>query len=401
MKNHWIEFYTGIVTVKVTGKGIERFINALTRNGLVIWNVKRSGIHTIIFKMRLSDVKELRKYRRTFECKIRFLQRNGVPFLLKRLFRNGGFLIGALGFILVLMMLSNMVWGIEIKGAKPATEHQIRKELTAMGIKVGKLQFYMEDVEAIQRNLTNKIEELTWVGVELRGTTYHFEVVEKNQPKKVEKLTPRNLIAKKKAIIVEMFVEKGQPRVKKFDHVAPGQLLVSGLIGKEDNPEVVSAEGKILGETWYRSEVNLPLHSTFYVFNGQEKRKHFISLGKVNIPIWGFGKTPYTEYEIERNARNLRFLKWDIPVSYVHETHREREKVEREYTKEQAVENAKNLAREDIKRHLSEDAIIKGEIILHQAFQNGKVKLSLHFQVIEDITKAEPIIKETENDRGN
>jgi similar to stage IV sporulation protein len=401
MKNHWIEFYTGIVTVKISGKGIERFINALTRNGLVIWNVKRSGAHTIIFKMRLSDVKELRKYRKPFECKIRFLQRNGAPFLLKRLFRNGGFLVGALGFIMVIMILSNMVWGIEIKGAKPATEHQIRKELTAMGIKVGKLQFYMDDVEAIQRNLTNKIEELTWVGVELKGTTYHFEVVEKNQPKKVVKLSPRNLVAKKEAIIVELFVEKGQPRVKKFDHVVPGQLLVSGLIGKEENPEIVSAEGKILGETWYKSEVKLPLNSTFYVFNGKEDRKHFIRLGKMTIPVWGFGKTTFKEYEVERNEKKLRFLKWEIPVSYVSETHREREKVAREYTKEQAVENAKNLAREDIKRLISEDAIIKGEKILHQAFQDGKVKLSLHFQVIEDISKAEPIIKETENDRGN
>lgn len=393
MKNQWIEFYSGIVTVKITGKGIERFINSLTRNGLIIWNVKRSGTDAIIFKMKLSDVQELRKYRRASNCKVRFLQRKGAPFLLKRLLRNSGFFLGAFSFILVLLVLSNMVWGIEVKGAKPATEHQIRKVLTEMGIEVGKLQFYMEDVETIQRNLTNRIEELTWVGVELKGTTYHFEVVEKNQPKKIEKLSPRNLVAKKKAIIVEMFVEKGQPRVKKYDHVVPGQLLVSGFIGKEEKPEIVPAKGKILGETWYKTSVELPLKTTFYVFNGQEMRKHFISIGNLNIPVWGFGKTPYKEFEKERNEKKIRFLKWEIPISYIHETIREREMVEREYNKEQAVQMAKNLAIEDIKRILSEDAIIKGEKILHRAFQNGKVKLSLHFQVIEDITKAQPIIQ--------
>lgn len=31
MKNHWIEFFTGIVTVKATGKGLERFLNNLLR----------------------------------------------------------------------------------------------------------------------------------------------------------------------------------------------------------------------------------------------------------------------------------------------------------------------------------------------------------------------------------
>jgi similar to stage IV sporulation protein len=398
MKNQWIEFYSGIVTVKITGKGIERLINSLTRNGLIIWNVKRSGTETIVFKMKLSDVNALRKYRRSSGCKVRFLQRSGAPFLLKRLFRNSGFLVGAMGFILVIMVLSNMVWGIEIKGAKPATEHQIRKALTEMGINVGKLQFYLEDVETIQRKLTNQIEELTWVGVELKGTTYHLEVVEKNQPKKIEHLSPRNLVANKKAIIVEMFVEKGQPKVKRFDHVVPGQLLVSGLIGREDNPQMIPAEGEILGETWYRTDVTLPLNSTFYVFNGQEKQKHSINFGKLKIPVWGFEKIPFQEFEKEQIEKKIRFLKWDIPITYTLDTFREREKVQREYSKEEAIQRSKNLAREDIKSHLSEDAIIKGEKVLHQAFENGKVKLSIHFQVIENIAKSQPIVKETEND---
>jgi similar to stage IV sporulation protein len=394
MKNQWIEFYSGIVTVKVTGKGIERLINSLTRDGIVIWQVKRNGTDSIIFKMKLTEVKELRKHRRNFpDCKVRFLQRRGAPFLMKRLFLNSGFLIGALGFILVIMVLSNMVWGIEIKGAKPATEHQIRKTLTEMGIKVGKLQFYMEDVETIQRNLTNQIEELTWVGVELRGTTFHFQVVEKNQPKKIEQYSPRDLVASKKAIIVKMFVEKGQEKVKLYDHVKPGQLLVSGAIGKEDSPLFVAAKGEILGETWYKTEVKLPLVSNFYVFNGQEEQKHAIKIGKLKIPIWGFGKLPFTEYEQEVHEKKLRFLKWDIPISYVMDTYREREKVQREYTKEEAVANAKKLAREDIKSHLSEEAIIKGEKVLHQTFKDGKVNLSIHFQVIENIAKVQPIIQ--------
>ena len=32
-----------------------------------------------------------------------------------------------------------MIWGIEVKGADPATEYKINKELDKMGVKVGKL----------------------------------------------------------------------------------------------------------------------------------------------------------------------------------------------------------------------------------------------------------------------
>ena len=58
-----------------------------------------------------------------------------------------------------------------------------------MGVKIGKFQFNMDDVDTIQRKLSDRIEVLTWVGVELKGTTYHFQVVEKQQPEKVEATT--------------------------------------------------------------------------------------------------------------------------------------------------------------------------------------------------------------------
>ena len=51
------------------------------------------------------------------------------------------------------------------------------------------------------------------------------------------------------------------------------------------------------------------------------------------------------------------------------------------------------MAREDIKSRLDEDASIKGEKVLHQSIDNGKVKLSVHFQIIENIAQGQPIIQ--------
>lgn len=83
-----------------------------------------------------------------------------------------------------MIALSNMVWKIEITGAKPETEYILMKELDKMGIKKGKLQFQMPNVEDVQRHLTDNINAITWAGLEIRGTTYHFKIVEKNEPKK-------------------------------------------------------------------------------------------------------------------------------------------------------------------------------------------------------------------------
>ncbi|PLR78119.1 sporulation protein YqfD [Bacillus sp. V3-13] len=393
MKNQWIEFYKGIVTVKITGNGIERFLNQLTKKGLLIWQVKRHGTETVTIKIRLDDVHKLRAAARGSECKLHFLNGTGAPFLLKRLLKNSGFLAGAFIFFAVILLLSNMIWDIEIKGANPATEHQIRKELDKMGVKIGKLQFFVDDVSTIQRELTNNIEALTWVGVELKGTTYRMQVVEKNEPEQPEYTSPRNLVAKKKAVIVDIFVEQGDPVVDIHDHVTPGQLLVSGVIGREGQSIVVPAKGEILGETWYWCQVELPLESTFQTFSGNEKRKHYVKIGSFAVPVWGFGKPEFSKFETETTEKKIRFLKWELPVSYVTSTHRESEEVTRTYSNKQAIQAAKEIARNEIKSKLPEDATIKGEKVLHQSIENGKVNLSMHFQIIENIAEGQPIIQ--------
>ena len=395
MKNQWIEFLSGKVTVKVSGKGIERFLNVLIRNGLMIWNVKRHGTETITFTMRLEDALKIRHYARDRDCTVSFLKRAGMPFLLKRLLKNSGFAAGALLFLLIIMVLSNVIWGIEIKGAKPATEYQIRKELDKMGVKIGKIQLFVDNVEGIQRKLTNNVGNLTWVGVELKGTTYHLQVVEKKEPEKPEQLAPRNLVAKKKAIIANMYVETGQKMVDIHDNVEAGQILVSGTIGREGQTQQVAAVGEVWGETWYRSHVELPLETVFFVFNGQEKIKNSLIIGNFEIPIWGFGEPKFRDFEVEKNVKKIKFLKWELPISFSSKTLRAREETTRTYSEKEAEKNALELAKNKIKTIVDEEAIIKDEKILQKELKDGKVILDIHFKIIENIAVGQPIPKET------
>ncbi len=393
MKNQWLEFFSGIITVKAKGKGKERLINQLTQNQIFIWHVKKHGDDALTFRIKLNDVKKLRAAARKRDCKIEFLKRTGLPFLFKRFLKNSGFILGSLLFLITVLLLSNMVWGIEVKGADPATEHKIRKELNTIGVKKGKLQFFLDNPEAIQRKLTDNINVITWVGVELKGTTYHLQVVEKTDQKQPELLSPRHLIAKKKAVIVDMFIEDGQAQVNIHDHVKPGQLLVSGIVGEGERRKIVPAKGEVYGETWYKTDVIQKLKNTMQVFNGNEKRKYYIKFWNLPIQIWGFGKIEYKEFETESNEKKLRFLKWELPISYLDETIREREEVTRIYSQSEAIEAAKLKARNDIKKLLGENDKIKGEKVLHKSIENGKVKLSIHFQVIENIAEEQPIIQ--------
>jgi similar to stage IV sporulation protein len=284
-----------------------------------------------------------------------------------------------------------MVWGIEIKGADPATEYKIRKTLDEIGVKKGKFQWSLGTPESIQKSITDHMDELTWIGVELQGTTYHLQVVEKNEPEKQKEYGPQNLVAKKKATIVDYFVEEGKTLVSLHEVVFPGKVLVSGAIGKEGEEQLVPARGEVLGETWYWTEVELPLSTSFQVYTGNEVRKHAITIGNFNIPIWGFGKVEYKESVTEENKKPIKFLKWKLPLSYQQTTIRESENETRVYTEKQAYSVAREMARKDIKNLLPEDAKIKGEKVLRQLVKNGKVNLIVHFQVIENIAEPQPI----------
>lgn len=391
MKNHWVTFFEGTIHVKVEGKGVERFINQLTRSKLTIWNVKRQGTSAITFYIRLQDMNKLRHQVRSYDCRISFLSGQGAPFLWKRTLKNAGFFIGFFLFFVVITLLSNIVWGINIKGASPQIEHQIRKELNRIGVDVGKLQFFIDDEETIQRKLEDRIPNITWVGVKLSGTTYHFQVVEKNNPTPPDKFSPQDLVASKKAVIVDMFVENGQKVVNINQYVNKGQILVSGIIGNEHNSKMVAAIGKVLGKTWYKTDVQMPLQSDFQVYTGSEKRKYSLQIGNMQIPLWGFGKIKYKSYDNEEEGHKIKFLKWTLPIKYKETTVREKEKAKRDYSEKEAINAAKEIARSDLKSQIPSDAKIVDEYVLHQKVENGKVNLSIYFQVIENIAVAKPI----------
>lgn len=89
----------------------------------------------------LKDVKKIRILIRNADCKIYFIRGRGFPFLTKRVIKNSGFALGFLSFFIILGLLSNMVWKVEISGAEPQTEHQMTKQLAKIGVKEESFNF--------------------------------------------------------------------------------------------------------------------------------------------------------------------------------------------------------------------------------------------------------------------
>lgn len=79
-----LSYILGYLNLSIEGYYIERFINICKNNKIVIWNLKRDRDIKLYLKTRIYDFKEICKIAKKTRCKVRIINRRGVPFLLHR-----------------------------------------------------------------------------------------------------------------------------------------------------------------------------------------------------------------------------------------------------------------------------------------------------------------------------
>ncbi|WP_042223422.1 sporulation protein YqfD [Oceanobacillus manasiensis] len=403
MKQIQDSYLTGYVTILVTGEKPELFFQHCTSAGLTVWNVRKKAPNRCEGNIRLRDIKYIRKLNKKTNYKLKFIDRKGYPFLLRRFIRRKELLLGVLLSFFLILFLSNILWEVKITGVPKDIEEKISKQLQSDGIHPGAWIFSLKSPNEIQQKLVKDVPELLWVGVEQKGTTFSLEGVEKIIVEEEEPLGPRDLIATKKGIIKKMYVSNGLPKVQVNDYVKPGDKLVSGVINEsstDDNneeeeekgkKELVAADGEIIATTWYEVNVTAPLQTSHESLTGNNEKKFFLKAGKFQLPVWGFGTPEYKHIHREINESPIKFLKWELPVHFIETTLNEKTYTKVERSQKEAVNAGIEQAKKELALQLGPDAVIVSEKVLHETIENGKVILNLYINVEENIAKAQPL----------
>lgn len=391
---HW---WQGYVVVQIRGERLERLINRMMNKRLSAWNLRRISVEKARVSITVRDFFKLRTLLKETGCRVHIEDKKGLPFLFKRIKRRKGFYFGAAGFLAVLYICSSLIWSVEIDGVRlPEDEAKVRDTLAKLGVEPWSFKFRAEDPETIKREVAEAFPHVTWVGFEYKGTKARLKVVEKTLPELPEQTGPRHLVAKKKAIIYDLFVEQGRPMVKPNEYVKPGDVLVSGIIGAEDEErqELVSAKGKVLGEVWYETEFSVPLTRQQSVLTGEEKKEYYVHLGPFDLQVWGFGQVPFDHYIVREKEYTFSVKNWTFPVSWQSKRLEETRQEKRSLTAEEATRLGTELSRRRLLRHLDRDAEIKDEKILKKKEENGKVYMKMHYTVIEEIASEQLIFQQ-------
>lgn len=389
------KFCQTYLTLEVRGPHVSRLISQASKQGLVLNDIQplttdsHQNITAVRFRLVGKNLKHLRRLRRETRSHIRIVEKKGFPIFFRKMLCRQGFMIGFFLFIFLLVMLSQMLWSVEVSGTETLSVEQVKAAAVKIGIKPGAWKPSLPPIDRLEEALLKALPEASWVGVTLDGVVARITVLEKKRPPKPSLHSPQSLVASKKAVIVDYFVRRGRPVIRPNMLVRPGDTLVSGILGPDSStPRLVSAEGEVYGEVWYDVEVAMPRKRTIPLLTGLQGERMYVQLAGRAFPFWGSRvpqSTETTSYMTNREVQPLSIGPVNLPLVIVKEHWYETRTEWVELSDEAIKEEALALARDSIKRNGDNVREIRVEKILQERREDDKVYIKVHYGVVENI----------------
>lgn len=319
----WIR---GWLCIRVEGAGPERFFNVCRRRNLAVWRIRRIDPTTLTCCVRPGALAVLRAERRRIGCRVRVLDRGGLPFGLAACLKRWTLPAAALLWAALLLGLSSRVWSISVTGCERLEERTVLDLAERCGFRVGVRRTGRAEMEQIRHTVLQQCHELSFFTINYRGSHAEIAVRERDPAQPDDSLQqPCDLVAGKTGIVSEILITEGTPAVKAGDTVLPDTVLAYGIRTSafgEVTP--VHAGGKITLRTWPTVTVSIPKTLDAALPTGREATRWSLIIGKKRINLYFIEKSPYVWYDkvIENRRLDLGRGYW-LPVWLRRETYLE------------------------------------------------------------------------------
>jgi len=377
-------YFRGYAIIVVEGLKIERFINMAISNGIYIWDIKKLSYTSITAKIGLDSFNKMREIVRKTDSSIAIQEKCGLPFLIKNIKKHKLFTASALMLIILLYIMCSHIWMIEITGIKTIDPKVVLEVVYKEGLKEGVLKSKI-DKHSIENKVLITLPQLSWIGIQIRGTKATVEVVEKTmEPELISKTDACDIVASKSGVIDKILILNGDGVVKDGKTVKKGDVLVTGAIVRENTDmRFVHAIAQVTARTWYEEAEEVELKQTELKETGRETTRYTLKILEKEFTI----KKPisyleYTKLQEERNI--LSFGNYIFPVKLILDKYSELVIVPKTFTVEEAKKKCEERLNAKLKLQLPEDAVILYKKIDYYVEKNA-VKAKISVEVMEEI----------------
>lgn len=280
----WLyRFSVGFIEAEFSGDVAEVILNICAKNGISLWNIRRRG-KKIRCYITVRDFKALPSIAKKSGIRAHILKKLGLPFIINRYKRRFGIPAGVALFFCYLYFMSAFIWTVEVNGNKTVPASEILAVCETIGIKEGILKSKINPQIAKQELLLSQ-DGLAWASVNIEGSLASVNVTETKE-KEQDNSAATNLKAAADGIITKIDVTSGNCVVKVGDTVAKGQLLVSGVIERENSTRFVHSSGSITARTEREITVSSDFKRTVSEKTGEIKKRSVLSFFGIKIPLY-------------------------------------------------------------------------------------------------------------------
>lgn len=377
-----LRYLKGYVEFIVRSGPVERFLNLCVSRRLPVWDCRKTD-GALTGRTTISGYKGMSEFAHKAGVCPKITRRHGLPFLLRRYRKRVGIAAGILLFWGILAVSQQFIWVVRVEGCKNLDPRVLTQALEELGVSRGTPKASVHPSE-IRREITLKVDELSWAALNVRGVTATLVVRERTPiTPKIDTNVPANVVAAAGGQIYRIEATDGKTLLKPGDTVLPGDIIVSGIIqDRWGATHLLRANARVLAKVDKRIVVKIPLEQKTAELTGRVVKRHYIEVAGIEIPLFIYRGLEGTN-KVERMSYYPEIFGVSLPIPISRESHifyTERlEKI--------SEEMALRLAQQELgrkERELGENVLSRE---LSAVVESGELVLTGEYTVLENIGK--------------
>lgn len=366
---------SGKITIEISSLSIEKILNALWKNNIQALNITRRDLTTIRCSIMYSEYKQAMDIVKKLKGKIKVIGIDGIIVFLLQIKKKFSLAIGFLVFFIVLYLLSNNIWAIDIETQNNLTPFEVRKDLSSIGITPG-IKKSDIDVYDIERKVEDLDDQIMWIRVRIEGSTLRVAIKEKINPPSIEKELPNEILAKMDGEVKRVFTVSGNSAVAPGDIVKKGDVLILQKEGREGFEKEVKPSGTVIANTFYNKFMEVQISGEKLKRSGNKDSDIYLNFYNKKIYL----KKAINDFryydKIEERKGVLN------KVAYF-----EKKGEQINLDKDTVINECYETLQKSLEKSLSKDAKIIDKKIEEENLGDGKIMVKVTFTVEQDIAE--------------
>ena len=370
-----------LVKVKITGINLNNYIKRVIKKNISIIKLIPINYKEVYLIIRYSDFLKIKDMPSIY--KITLIDSYGLLKLKAIIKKNVIVIISLIISLLFLYALSNVIFKVEVVHSKSNVRKLVLDNLEIYGVKKYTWKKNYQQLEKIKNEiLDNNKDSLEWIEIITSGVKYIVRVQERLIDITEDGYQYQSIISSKNDTIVDIKALKGEKVSSIGMYVRKGDKVISGIINNTNGTTtLVKATGKVVGEVWYKVNIDYP-----YVYKEERltgRNNKVLSINFINKKYSLFNYSKYKEFSTKSKILlKHNFLPFYVSIDRQYELKIIDDILTEEEATSKAIEVAKNKLQAGNNRIIS----IEDVKIVAKDTNESKITLNLFFKVHEDIT---------------